>query len=555
LRSHFSYLSLRQYGLYSYFRTFLNAYSLNTILLVLALLCFFGLYEIYPRPGWVDGSMYIGYAINPEIYKIYTFETHNYQGSRLGYVLPQHFLFRIFGDINGRELYVLILYLAYFFSVTILTGFFIKKNVERVLLCVLFIFNPVFVSSIFYGGADGPAPVQLLVAISFLVCATRSISQFRRNLLSFFSGFFLMLSISSHIFAFIPALLIVPTLLYVFKAKKLAAPMIFGGLTAISICNFYGYQFGLDRFYFLYSLPFAKASFSHGIGELMAKPLTNVIKDSIFWLPVILSILLFFFFNRNLSSREGKPFPLLAVSLLNLIGPVTIFTFFDVFTGGNTLNFPAYFNIVYPSFLVGLVLMISLNTETMGKNNVITRSKAYQTKVALIFLVCISLILAFTAEWAKSSLLWNSIKSSDLYRSEVSFLGRIKSEGLNTGKLQFIYTTIGPEGKHDLRVYKDFYGGSQRYFDYLDSLTSLFLWDRSIALRLEPDVDLKKINLKLKEDIPIIFLGRSKAEIRRLVVPLSRFLVGHTAGPYECFDDNSYPWCFIEFKNTGRIDV
>ena len=89
--------------------------------------------------------------------------------------------------------------------------------------------------------------------------------------------------------------------------------------------------------------------------------------------------------------------------------------------------------------------------------------------------------------------------------------------------------------------------GSRRYFDYLDSLAGLFLWDRSIALRLEPNIDLKKVSLKSQENIPIVFLGRNKAEVQRLVTSLSGFLGGSTAGAYQCFSDNDYPWCFIEF--------
>ena len=555
MRRHFSYLSPHQSRLYSYFLTFLNAYRLNIILLVLALLCFFGLYEIYPRPGWVDSGMYLGYAINPEIYKVYPFAAHNYQGSRLGYILPQYFILRIFGETNGREIYVLILYLAYFFSVMTLIGFFIKKNVERTLLSVLFIFNPVFISSIFYGYADGPAAVQLLAAISFLVCASKSISPFIRNGFYFFSGFLLILSISSHIFALIPALLIVPAFLYLLKVTKPTVTIIFGGLSAMFICNYYGYQFGLDRFYFLYSLPFAKIALFSGIGRIFADPFTVQVKNFLLWLPVILSILFFFILNRNLSTLQGKQFPLLVVSLLNLIGPVVIFTLFDVFTGGNTLVTPFRFSIVYPSFLVGLVLMFSLDIETTGKNDVINISKTYQTRTALVFLVCVSLILTFSASYTRSLFSWNSVKSIDLYRSEVSFMERFRSYGINARKNQIIYTAIGPVGEGDPRVHKHYYGGSRQYFDYMDSLTSLFLWDRSTAARLKPNTDFKKVSLKLNKDIPIIILGRSKAEVRKLVIQLSRFLIRYTAGPYECFDDNSYPWCFIEFKNMGRIDV
>ena len=50
----------------------------------------------------------------------------------------------------------------------------------------------------------------------------------------------------------------------------------------------------------------------------------------------------------------------------------------------------------------------------------------------------------------------------------------------------------------------------------MDSLTSLFLWDRSTAARLKPNTDFKKVSLKLNKDIPIIVLGRSKAEVRKL---------------------------------------
>jgi len=526
----------------------------NAALLIVALLCFFGLYEIYPQPGWVDASMYFGYAINPEIYKAYPFALHNYQGSRLGYILPQFFILRIIGETNGREIYVLILYLAYFFSVITLTGFFIKKNVERTLLSVLFIFNPGFISSIFYGGADGPAAVQLLVAISFLICASKSISPFIRNGFYFFSGFLLILSISSHIFVLIPALLIVPAFLYLLKVTKPTVAIIFGGLSAMFICTYYGYQFGLDRFYFLYSLPFVKFSlFSTVFRNAYDVPFAYWVKDSLAWLPVILSILFFFILNRNLSTLQGKQFPLLVVSLLNLIGPIIFFTLYDVFIGGNMLVTPSYFNIAYPCFLVGLVLMFSLAIETTGGNDVINISKTYQTRTALVFLVCGSLILTFSANHTRGLFPWNSVKSIDLHRSEILFMERFRSYGINARKNQIIYTASEPVSERDPRVYKLTFRGSRQYYDYMDSLTGLFLWDRSTAARLKPNTDFKKVNLKLNKDIPIIVLGRSKAEVRKLVIPLSRFLIRYTAGPYECFDDNSYPWCFIEFRKSENL--
>jgi hypothetical protein len=61
----------------------MNKLLANVILLTLALLAFFGLYEVFPKPGWVNSGVYTGYAINQDLYKTYGFDSGNYQGSRI----------------------------------------------------------------------------------------------------------------------------------------------------------------------------------------------------------------------------------------------------------------------------------------------------------------------------------------------------------------------------------------------------------------------------------------------------------------------------------------
>jgi hypothetical protein len=526
----------------------MKLFNFNTLILIIALLMFLGLYEIYPRPGWVDSSMYVGYAINPAIYKVFSFSAHNYQGSRLGYILPFQLLLSIFGYINGRTVYVFILYFSYVLSVITLARFFIIQEVERMLVCILFIANPIFTSSIFYGGADGPAAVQLIVAALFLVYAARVKKQFNKEFFSFLSGSFVALSVSSHIFALIPTILLIPALLYVLKSGRFIYSITLGGVATICICNFYGYQLGLDKFYLLYSLPWARASLG-GIGTNFAEPFSNKIQYLIFWCPVLLSTPFFFFIRRKLLSSKDKLHSLWVASWLNLIGPFTIYLLFDRFTGGNTLVTPAYFNIVYPSFIVGLILMVSLNLETTSDSFTTGLAGLSPLRLILLTLVCVSLSITFLSSHSKSTLTYNSGESKDFYRSEVSFVDRFKLSGLNAVKLQFIYEAKGPEGENDSRVYKDFHKGSRRYFDYLDSLTGLFLWDRSIALRLQPNTDLKELKFRLKEtNAPVIFLGRSKAEVHKLFFALSKFLVGYTSSNVQCYEDKNYPWCFVAYS-------
>lgn len=531
----------------------------STILLLIALMCFLGLYEIYARPGWVDSAMYLGYAMNPNIYNVHDLVAHNYQGSRLGYIVPLHFLMENFGIFQGRLIYVVFLYSAYIFSVIVLAKFFINKTVERILVCILFILNPGFISSIFYGGSDGPAAVQLLLAVSLLICAINSGAQFKKNVYIIFSGFFLILSFSSHIFAAIPFFLFFPALIYHSSAKRLLLPLVFGMASALYLCNFIGFQFGLDEFYFSYSIPWAKNSVLNGIGSSFVDPLDHRIRNAVFWIPILITILSFRFVIPKFPSWGTKNFSLMLIAVINIIGPITICTLYDIVTKGNTIATPAYFNTMYPSFIVGLVCMTSLNIKMLG-GDVCTNSLKYIKRIrcCLISILLASLFVNFTANHIRSVFSYYDVDSKSFYRSEIAFMERIKSRDLDTRKAKFVFTAAGVEGEGNQRVYKDHYKRSPRYQDYLDSLVGLFLWDRSILLRLLPENDLEKqYSINSQKNTPLVFLGRNKDEVHRLVKRFEKFLRGYTPTHYECYDDKYYPWCFVgyEYESPPQIAI
>jgi len=518
-----------------------------TILLLIVLSVFFGLYENYPRPGWVDPSLYTGYAINPDIYKIYPFQLNAYHGSRLGYIFPLHLFSQAFGDLHGRALYVLSLYLAYSVSVLIVVGFFLKKEIERILVCTILLFNPVFISSILYGGVDGPASVQFIVSIALLIGATHSNRSLTKILLSFLSGIFLALSLSSHVFMLIPALLVIPGLVFLYRISKLLVVMAFGAAITITLCALVGLQFGIEQFYFLYSVGWAKKSLG-GSGSDFSQPFYFWIKNSIFWLPVILSILLCLGIRRDIKAQNRKQITLWILSLLNLVGPATLYIIFDVFIGGNLLGTPSYFNIVFPSFFIGFVILIALSARYGGEYVLREVQWTYSIRGVLILFIALNVSFALFNDYVKPMFSYNSVNTREFYQSQVAFRDEIKASGLNGKKIQFVYKSANAIKGFSPRIYKDYFRGSPRFFDYFDSLVALFVWDQSIAARIDPASDLSSIQLTLKGDRPVILLGSSKTEIQQMNQALSRLLVGYSTINAQCYDENSYPWCFLALK-------
>lgn len=515
--------------------------------LLFAVVFLFGILEFFPRPGWVDPSIYSGYVVVNDLYKHYPLTDNSYQGSRLGYVFPLKFFSYYFGDVNGKFLYVLTLYFFYVFSVFILLKNWVKKDFEKFLLGVFFIFNPLIFSSISYGGADGPAAMQLMFATALFVCGEKYINPVGKFFLNFFAGVFLSLSISAHIFSIVPAIFIGFFLCTLYGKNVKFASLIVGGVVTIFLLTIVGFKFGLDRFYFLYSFPWARNSLN-GSGTGFVQPLNSWWKNSIFWMPIFCAFLYYLFNLKKFKSYfKNKPFVFFAC-VVNLIGPLVLLSFYDLYIGGSLISTLGYFNIVFPSFLVGMVFLTSLYTNDSTPKAEISLFKAYGVRIFLSGLIFLNLLINFSSEHLKSIFSFNSINSRDLYVSQISFKDRVVSSDVEVGALRFVYKSIEPTNGSDPRIYKDFFLGAPRYFDYLDSLTALFLWDRSTALRMEPGTNVSLVNLNKNDGASVVFLGRNRSEIEQLADLFPYSLFGYTAEEYQCFEENDYPWCFVIFK-------
>lgn len=520
------------------------------LIVAIALLYLIFFYEIFPRPGWVDASIYTGYSINVDLYKIYNISSDSYQGSRLGYILPLRLLSHIFGNMFGRELYPIILYAICSISIWGICALLIERQRARVLTAICFIFNPLLISALIYGGADGPAATYMLASFIVLSNSGRANAIFGQIALSFFSGVFLCLGLSSHIFAIIPVMITIPCLLYIFHSSKRriiasVASLAAGTLVTTVILATLGFRLGLAKFYLLYSIPWIHKSLN-GSGIKFSSPFSIWVKNSILWIPfVLLLVLSVATYFRRAPDVCGR---LIArrLSLLNLAGPLVAFICFDEFIGGDLLGTPAYLNIVYPTLIIGSVLFVSaFSKDHHATANLRPISKEIFTKYATVLIACFGLALCATSNYVKSAFSFNKTDSREFYNSQIEFNREIATAGLSGKKLQFLFLSTPDTEKQNSRIYTDFYRNRTRRFDYIDSLVSLFLWDQSIALRIDPESGVESSNVELKKSVPVVILGRNKIEIEKIVSKHLTLLADYSGSDFYCFESPNYPWCFI----------
>jgi hypothetical protein len=520
------------------------------LIVFVALLHLIFFYEIFPRPGWVDASIYTGYSINADLYKIYDLGSNSYQGSRLGYILPLRLLSHLFGNMLGREVYPAILYVICSISIWAMCVLLVEGTRARVLTAVCFIFNPLLVSALVYGGADGPAATYMLTCFIVLAKSGRANEIGRQIALSFLSGVFVCLALSSHIFSVVPALITIPCLLYQFHSSRRrtitsVASLATGMLVTMAILAALGFKLGLTKFYLLYSIPWIHKSLN-GSGIKFSSPFSIWIKNSILWMPFVLLLTLSVSTYLRSACDIGGRLVARRLSQINLGGPLVAFICFDQFVGGDLLGTPSYLNIVYPTLFVGSVLFVS----TLPKDHrvdAILRPVPDEifTKYATIFIACFGLILCATSGYVKSAFSFSKTDSRGFYSSQVEFNREITAAGLSGQKLQFLFLSTPDIEKSDSRIYTDFYRDKTRNFDYIDSLVSLFLWDRSIALRIDPKSNTEASDIELNKSAPLVLLGRNKMEIERIISKFPAPLAAYSRNDFYCFENPNYPWCFV----------
>jgi hypothetical protein len=519
-------------------------WGINFLIALVALFLFFVFYEHFPRPGWVDAGMYSGYVFNQDLYKSYPLVAHNYQGSRLGFLFPLRLITGLFGDYVGREIFSYALYLFCALSLTVIAEFAMGRSLFAAMFSVLFMVSPLLISSITYGGADGPAATFALVSIALFAKSIKLSCNSGSVLLGLSSGLFAALSISSHIFAVLPLGVAFCYFCFLCKSERrilvLLGYMFLGFSGCLSGLAFLGYKLGLDRFFLLYSLPWIDHSFS-GSGYSFEQPKEEWLNLFKLWIPlyaVAVCALLLIFFRRVLGIRPSLG------EFYGVCALIVIFSFFFAFDnllGGNLMGTPAYLNIVFPCVFFGLVFAFSGNKITYARNNWFEASSI----IVVLGLLLINIFVQFESQHIQSLLASNSLDSHDLYQSQIEFVREIKQKKLMNPQIKFVYVAAD-QNSRDVRIYSDYFGGKRRGFDYIDSISSLFLWDRSIAARIIGDFDKISIDMNQHDHAKLVVLARNMDEILRIGKSLKTAIGGQIGEPV-CRSSESYPWCFVEW--------
>ena len=519
-------------------------WELNCLIILLSLLLFFIFYEHFPRPGWVDAGMYSGYVLNQDLYKSYPLVAHNYQGSRLGFLFPLGMITGLFGDYFGREIFSYALYLSCALSLMVIAEYAMGRSLFAAMFSALFMVSPLLISSITYGGADGPAATFALVSIALFAISTKLSCNSGSILLGLSSGLFAALSISSHIFAVLPLGVAFGYFCVLCKSERrilfLLGYMIIGFAGCLSGLAFLGYKLGLDRFFLFYSFPWIDHSFS-GSGYSFEQPKEEWLNLFKLWIPlyaVAACALLLIVFRQVLGIRP---------SLGEFYGAgalIVIFSFFfafDKLRGGNLMGTPAYLNIVFPSIFLGLVLAFS------GKK--IPHARHDWLGVGVLIAVCgllfSNIAIQVGSAHIQSLLTSNATDSSELYRSQIEFVRQVKNGKLMNPQIKFVYIAADPDSR-DVRIYSDYYGGKRRSFDYIDSISSLFLWDRSTAARIIGVSESFPADMITKDGAKLVILARSQEEMLRIAEKLNAAIGGEIGEPV-CRLLGNYPWCLVEW--------
>ncbi|MCA2371563.1 hypothetical protein ATU3B_08050 [Agrobacterium genomosp. 3 str. CIP 111-78] len=296
---------------------------------------FSGAYELFPRPGWVDPMIYIGYFLDPAT-QIQNLGAY-YFSQRIPYVFLGSLSYEIFTPAYAHIALSLL-----FQIIALLSVYSIARNIFGPLAAVLSGWwlgaNPLWIASISNGYVDGPAIALSISAIAALLLANNGHGRFRKALCNFTAGFLCACVLALHP---IPALLTGLALLAAATTMQPSKASVFqrileifiGGVISLLLMAVYSKSIGGPFIFLFHDAHPIRNAFSGN-----AIPFSRSLQD---WLPnafriASLFIAVVFFavtvYVENLGKGKARQIALLAV--------ITSITFFavtlvwDVIVGG-----------------------------------------------------------------------------------------------------------------------------------------------------------------------------------------------------------------------------
>lgn len=515
--------------------------------LVFAVILFAVFYEHYPRPGWVDASIYNSYVIVDDSYQYVDGFTEalngaTYQFSRLGYIIPLRILGDFAGIVEGRRLYNFLLFLAFCTAAIKITIACVSDSVGRVLVLGFILLNPQFISSIVFGGADGPAAIYSFISLVALFFAVRN----RSGLLFILAGICFGLALSAHIFTLIPYFLTLIALcfgirLLCFKDLKSYAQysllFVLGLASVILVLSVFGNYLGLQKNYLVYSLGRIQAS-TQGAGIRFSPPFDFWLQNTSLWIGVVLFLICSLTFDfRGVLSGQNQNSSSRKVAIFSFLFPLIFVVFFDFFIGGSLIASPHYFNAFLPSYGIGVVYLISSwNKPTGGLLR-------YLTYLVIVFITFGAAILLPNNDALFSI---NGIRSRNLLLSQQSLENEV-SRLIEKKIFNLVYSNSDQDGREG-GMYFDYFDGKKRLFDYVDTLAYTFPWvgDKMHRVNLR---DPSGMDIKLKTELPTIVLSSTEMQLDETLGVIRASLGVHAIKSKICGGYESYQWCMVIIKH------
>ncbi len=558
-------------------------------------------FELFPRVGWVDAGMYVGYSNNGDILiNDYGFSGHNYQGTRLGYVVPAKFFSSLVNPIVGRYLFVLSLFLAALVSLFMLAKKVTKKVELQSLFMTMTVCSPLLLAGLSYGGADGPSAIYTILSGVFLYT---TVYTYKYNFgWLILAGFFAALNFSTHVLALIPLTIIFISYLFFNKFTRKSLIVVFMAffITLIGI-SIIGYLLGLEKNYLFYSLAWGAKSV-RGKSPSFEYPFNEIILYYFVYLPPIILVLtsVKFLDFRKCSLKNYKEIiygNMAFIAGILCFGPLLFIIAYDKILGGSIREHLSYYQLLYPCFIFSFLFIITNSKVILTKNSIILVNLLLLLLVifsilnvsalisaiavlgillsikvcALIFnrktdvarkplfgSVLLLVIPYFCFAYVKPVLPFygqNGANTLDLYQSELHFISTIESLSPAYSRPYFIYDSNAH--KNNLMIgqfYQIYFQGEKMIFNYFDSLTALYLWDRSILTNKPYSPDFENIVKGSDRSRQIVLLGSKKEEVEHMNKLITSILPTSKTIYHECYQNKSYPWCIEVVREFSSKD-
>lgn len=498
-----------------------------------------GPFQLFPPPGWVDAGMYLSYFLDfPR--KLAEFGP-NYHAMRLPFTLTGFFVHRIFSPKIAN--YVLVLGFHYLALFSVYYAVRARHSRAAAVSSALFLaLNPLWIATVTRGYVDGPGMAFLFACLACLANRGRALSVPMGAVLA---GAMAALSAFCNAIAGIVTILAILSWLYAegVSWRELRRTALYGlaGVTVVTgvLCSISWLLKG-PFFFFYVNIHFGSQALSgFGMNYLVPRgewmPSAYRLALPIAFLCAGLAVLLG-------TRRTASSSPLLTAGCVTIVLTVAWFLLWDFGIGSSTLQFAHYGSYLIPGqCLVFGGLAAALLSKDDAQERVNWTGGAGLAAAAILALLGPEKIWAFEEKWRWAYLLWFVIA---LLFAAAMLLAR-RRPGVGLAVLMFTTALVGTANADTRRVfrlgpnpdYKPFYElmvrlnwivestraadrpihlwycrdcllavqrddwrvvelrymGRTLRTNTLDSMASLWLWDRSMLNATMPSLSVEQI--------------------------------------------------------------